>query len=67
MELWNAIPQVDQDYGTPSLEWTRLWNDLPRVDQDYGRPDLDWTKIMEYPPSSGPILWNVLPPKDHDN
>ena len=49
--LWNALPPGDQDYGTPSLQWTkimehppssgpRLWNALPPVDQDYGTPSL---------------------------
>ena len=29
--LWNALAQVDQDYGKPSFEYTRLWNALQRV------------------------------------
>ena len=66
-----------QDYGTPSLQWTkimehtpssglRLWNVLPSVDQDYGMPSLRWTNITECPPSSGPRLWNTLPPVEQD-
>ena len=49
--LWNALAQVDQDYGMPSFEYTRLWNALqrvvkimeclPQVDQDYEMPSLD--------------------------
>ena len=55
--LWNTLPQVDQDYGIPSLKWTKIWNTFPRVDQEYGAPSLKRTNIMERPPSSGPRLW----------
>ena len=70
LRLLNTLIPVDQDYGTPTLQWTkimehppssgpRLWNALPPVDKDYGTPSLLWTKIMECLPSCGPRSWNV--------
>ena len=64
--LWNALPPVDQEKGTTSLQWTKTMERPPASAPRLWNAPLQWTKIMEHPPLRGPRLYNKLPPVCQD-